>query len=702
MLVLTPLRLSCVFCSFVVKRSNAKTHHWQRRLLVVADNVCSYYKVDLGSMDWLDGEIRNPSLSPSSVSTRIHNRIHQRRARLAEAALPDIGTKRLAAIPPRCLSLRGQFIVLDVREAAGKQHPINIIGDDRTIRVRTGSREARALWLKFFRDGMKSAALELARRPVSGGRSAADQTPAGKLAAARRASFSVASAHALSPSSTASEVDTESGDNRRRFKHRVSVAARERDVVGEDSIRNSVLLCELGPGAYVGEVSLVTDMVRSATVSTITDVVALALPRAFFSVFLTMLPGRARENINSLARQRTATTLKRLDLPFLNGMSERRLALVAQASRLRRLQTGDVVFRQGDEGDSFYMIVHGEVVVMVQATGADGAPTGDPREVNRLSAGGYFGEIALITAKPRLATVKVSSPTTLLELAKPDFITLFAKESPSAVADFGLKLFREGCELLHVLYHPVGFRLFAEELAKEYSAENVWFWKAAHEFGIHYAKLEDELDAATVASGGAGSSTSSLLSLDAAAAGSAGGAGGGAAAKLRSNTASDVPELSKTVSAPVQSMSRGASWTVGGSTSRPASARREPSFRITAGPRTRAAMCAAAKSIIAEFVDDDAPRQINIKSTVRSALDARVAADAIDSHLFDDAKAEIYLLMEKDNFARFKRSPAFAALLQGASRTCAPLCLHKRRSAEAHTLLSVTRACRRGRLRNVW
>jgi len=62
---------------------------------------------------------------------------------------------------------------------------------------------------------------------------------------------------------------------------------------------------------------------------------------------------------------------------------------------------------QGDEGDSFFIIVSGEAVVTKTITveNEDGTTDEEVVEVNRLHKGDYFGELALLTNRPRAATV---------------------------------------------------------------------------------------------------------------------------------------------------------------------------------------------------------------------------------------------------------------------------------------------------------
>jgi hypothetical protein len=72
---------------------------------------------------------------------------------------------------------------------------------------------------------------------------------------------------------------------------------------------------------------------------------------------------------------------------------------------------GEVVIREGDVGDRFYVIEEGEVAVSQNG-----------RAVATLGPGTYFGEIALMHHQPRDATVTAVAPTTLLALDRVEFL----------------------------------------------------------------------------------------------------------------------------------------------------------------------------------------------------------------------------------------------------------------------------------------
>lgn len=67
------------------------------------------------------------------------------------------------------------------------------------------------------------------------------------------------------------------------------------------------------------------------------------------------------------------------------------------------IEPGQVIFREGEEGDCAYFIHSGEFAVTREETGAE-------KVIARLSTGQYFGEMALIGNESRNATVRAVTP----------------------------------------------------------------------------------------------------------------------------------------------------------------------------------------------------------------------------------------------------------------------------------------------------
>ena len=84
---------------------------------------------------------------------------------------------------------------------------------------------------------------------------------------------------------------------------------------------------------------------------------------------------------------------------------------LAHATKTYTTPAGEAVVQQGEPGDRFYIILAGEAAVLI-----------DGVERERLAAGAYFGEIALLRDVPRTATVVASTALTLLGIDRDDFL----------------------------------------------------------------------------------------------------------------------------------------------------------------------------------------------------------------------------------------------------------------------------------------
>jgi NADH dehydrogenase len=92
--------------------------------------------------------------------------------------------------------------------------------------------------------------------------------------------------------------------------------------------------------------------------------------------------------------------------------------------RREYFEPGQTVFREGDRGDWLYVVTEGEVEVSRRV--GDGAAT----PLRRLGAGECFGEIALVSDRPRTATVTAVTATSVLAVDREAFQALFATLPP--------------------------------------------------------------------------------------------------------------------------------------------------------------------------------------------------------------------------------------------------------------------------------
>jgi CRP-like cAMP-binding protein len=104
------------------------------------------------------------------------------------------------------------------------------------------------------------------------------------------------------------------------------------------------------------------------------------------------------------------------------------LARLAAHLEARRLSDGEVVFHQGETGDSLYIVTKGRVSVYSTATESD-----TRTEFATLGPGQYFGEIALILSEPRTASVRAIGETEVLRLERDRFLELIGRNPTVAL-----------------------------------------------------------------------------------------------------------------------------------------------------------------------------------------------------------------------------------------------------------------------------
>ena len=97
--------------------------------------------------------------------------------------------------------------------------------------------------------------------------------------------------------------------------------------------------------------------------------------------------------------------------PLFEMLSSTELAHLAELAEQRRYAAGEVVFEEGELGDSLYVIIRGEVEVVRGESGG-----GVPRPLTVLTAPDFFGEMSLIDKEYRSATVRARTDAVLLRL----------------------------------------------------------------------------------------------------------------------------------------------------------------------------------------------------------------------------------------------------------------------------------------------
>ncbi len=117
------------------------------------------------------------------------------------------------------------------------------------------------------------------------------------------------------------------------------------------------------------------------------------------------------EEARAKARERkTAANLEALRaVDFLVALPPDELAKLARSAESHLYAEGEIVVHKGDNADDMYIVRSGEVGVLLASNG-----NAVKREVARLGAGKFFGEMALMTGEPRNADVVARTDSELL------------------------------------------------------------------------------------------------------------------------------------------------------------------------------------------------------------------------------------------------------------------------------------------------
>jgi CRP-like cAMP-binding protein len=129
---------------------------------------------------------------------------------------------------------------------------------------------------------------------------------------------------------------------------------------------------------------------------------------------------RSGRPIDGALRERYLKILERT--PLFQALPRRHRRRIPKLADLKSFGNGDVVVCEGDEGDSFYVILEGNMLATPVAGHED-----------LLWSQDSFGELSLIDGTPRAATVTAAGPVTAAAIARADFQRLLHDEPELAV-----------------------------------------------------------------------------------------------------------------------------------------------------------------------------------------------------------------------------------------------------------------------------
>jgi len=161
---------------------------------------------------------------------------------------------------------------------------------------------------------------------------------------------------------------------------------------------------EYNPGMTFGELALMYNTPRAASVVATADAVLWAVDRETFRTILLQMMCQKRMRFEALLET----------VPLLRSMEAYERTAVADAFEEKTFTAGSQILREGEAGDTFFLLCKGTAMAFI---------TGDAgkKQVLDYKEGDYFGELALLHNKPRAASVEATSDATCVNLDRSSF-----------------------------------------------------------------------------------------------------------------------------------------------------------------------------------------------------------------------------------------------------------------------------------------
>lgn len=159
-------------------------------------------------------------------------------------------------------------------------------------------------------------------------------------------------------------------------------------------IKDGKVLGRLGVGKAFGELAILYNCKRTASIKAVSDGKLWAMERTVF-----------QQIMQSTGMKKTENQINFLKIvPLLSNFPHGILTKISDVLELEVYKTGEYIVREGTSGDTFYIISEGDVKVTKKTNNKE-------EEIRTLTKGDYFGEQALLKTDLRTANVIATSET---------------------------------------------------------------------------------------------------------------------------------------------------------------------------------------------------------------------------------------------------------------------------------------------------
>jgi len=115
------------------------------------------------------------------------------------------------------------------------------------------------------------------------------------------------------------------------------------------------------------------------------------------------------------------------EVPLFSEMDENEVAGIRDIMDVMKFKAGQVIIREGEIGDLFYVITEGQVEVIVRD--ADGSDV----VLHEAGPGDFFGELSMLTNEPRSARIRAVEDVTTLVLERDEFFNFLRAHTHAAI-----------------------------------------------------------------------------------------------------------------------------------------------------------------------------------------------------------------------------------------------------------------------------
>lgn len=142
------------------------------------------------------------------------------------------------------------------------------------------------------------------------------------------------------------------------------------------------------PGEAFGELALLYNAPRAATIISCSDATLYSLDRHTFNFIVKGSAQKKKDSYEAIFKK----------VGVFSSMDNYERTKLADAVKERRFKTNEYIIRQGDSGDEFFIVTDGQAKCVMKIDGKD-------IEVMKYKVGDYFGEVSLLKKEPRAASV---------------------------------------------------------------------------------------------------------------------------------------------------------------------------------------------------------------------------------------------------------------------------------------------------------